>query len=120
MRSRFMLVIGVACLGSLIGGCSSKKDAPTQSNTPTYADVYTPGMVFTPTSLTVSVGTIVRFNIYGDVVEGHDVTFRNTPGAPQSIPVTKQATVERTFNTKGTFNYDCFTHPGMSGTVIVQ
>lgn len=116
MRSSLSLCIALTVLVS--AGCS-KKDGPTEP-AETFADVFTPGMIFTPTPLTISVGTTVRFNIFGDVVEGHDVTFRNTPGAPQSIPVTKQQTVSRTFNTRGTFNYDCFTHPGMSGTVIVQ
>jgi plastocyanin len=118
MRS-MKLLIGVTCLCALMSGCS-RKDSPVEPTGDEFADVYTPGMVFTPTDLTVSVGTTVRFNIFGDIVEGHDVTFRAATGAPASIPVTKNAVVERKFNAKGTFRYDCFTHPGMSGTIVVQ
>ncbi len=116
MRSTKLLVIGVTCLCVLTSGCS--KDGPTDPTE--VAEVTTSGMTFLPFELTVSVGTTVKFNIFGDVIEGHDVTFQNVAGAPASIPVTKNAVVERKFNAKGTFPYDCFTHPGMSGRIVVQ
>lgn len=83
----------------------------------TTVDVFTPGLVFSPSFLTITVGSTVRFNITG---VAHDVTFQAVTGAPASIPVTQGQVVSRTFNTKGTFPYDCRTHPGMSGTVTVQ
>ena len=103
---------------ALLSGCS-KKDSPTQpaNNGNTPVDIFTPGLVFSPAFLTISVGTTVRFNITGDA---HDVTFQNVVGAPQSIPVTVNQIVSRTFNAKGTFPFDCQTHPGMSGSVTVQ
>ena len=117
---RSISVIGITCLlCALASGCS-KKDSPTEpgGNTgPTTVDVFTPGLVFSPTFLTITVGTTVRFNITG---VAHDVTFQAVTGAPQSIPVTTNQVVSRTFNNKGTFPYDCQTHPGMSGSVTVQ
>ncbi len=113
----------------MLAACSGSTDAPTSpgqySGTPppvttpaiTTVDVYTPGLVFSPAFLTISVGSIVRFNITG---VAHDVTFRAVTGAPASIPVTSNQIVSRTFNTKGIFPYDCRTHPGMSASVTVQ
>ena len=40
--------------------------------------------------------------------------------APSDIPDRSNTTVDRTFNTAGTFGYDCGLHPGMSGTVVVH
>jgi len=117
MRS---LVIGLVAIG-MLSACGGGKDSPTApgDETPgaTTVEVFTPGLVFSPAFLTISVGTKVRFVITG---VAHDVTFQNVPGAPQSIPVTANQTVERTFNTKGAFPFDCFTHPGMSGQVTVE
>jgi plastocyanin len=114
MRERLIMAFALI----LVSGCS-KKDSPTEPVTPgtTILDVYTPGLVFSPAYFTISVGTTVRFNITG---VAHDVTFQAVPGAPQSIPVTQNQVVSRTFNTKGVFPFDCFTHPGMIGSVTVQ
>jgi plastocyanin len=80
-------------------------------------DVYTPGEIFSPNTLEIPVGATVRFNIFGDE---HDVTFVNVPGRPPNVPVVRDVIVSRTFNTRGTFPYDCFVHPGMSGQIIVE
>lgn len=79
--------------------------------------MYTPGVVFSPTFVTIKMGDTVRWVITG---LAHDVTFQDVAGAPQSIPVTQNQSVSRTFNTKGIFPYDCRTHPGMSGSVTVE
>lgn len=104
-----------------MAACSGSKDAtaPANGGTPgvTTVDVFTPGNNFSPPFVTIGVGSTVRFNITG---VAHDVTFQTVTGAPASIPVTTSQTISRTFNTKGIFPYDCFTHPGMSGSVTVQ
>lgn len=105
----------------MLSACAGGKDAPTapDDGTPGAAivEVFTPGLVFSPAFMTVSVGTVVRFNIAG---LAHDVTFQAVNGAPASIPVTTNQVVSRTFNTKGVFPFDCFTHPGMFGQVTVE
>lgn len=117
MRS---MVIGLVAMG-MLSACGGGKDSPTAPNDgnpgAVTVDVFTPGLVFSPAFLVVSKGTTVRFNITG---VAHDVTFQNVTGAPQSIPVTTNQTLSRTFNTKGVFPFDCFTHPGMSGQVTVE
>ncbi len=117
MRSLFAGLVAIGVLSA----CSGGKDAPTAPDNGTpgavTVDVFTPGLVFSPAFVTINQGDTVRWMITG---VAHDVTFAAKTGAPASIPVTQNQTVSRTFNTKGTFPYDCFTHPGMSGQVTVQ
>lgn len=101
----------------MTASCSGGKEAPTEPTGPATVEVYTPGVVFSPTFVTIKRGDTVRWVITG---LAHDVTFQDVAGAPQSIPVTQNQSVSRTFNTKGTFPYDCRTHPGMSGSVTVE
>jgi len=103
----------------LLAGCGGgDAAAPTGGGTTGAVDVFTPGNTFSPFSATVSVGGTVNFNISGTP---HNVIFaRNPSGAPADINVVNNVVVSRTFNTKGTFNYDCTVHPGMSGQVVVQ
>lgn len=110
----------MALLLPSFAACSGGDKDPTSPNPnpgTTTTDVFTPGLVFSPAFVTITVGSTVRFNITG---VAHDVTFQARTGAPQSIPVITNQTVSRTFIVKGTFPYDCFTHPGMSGAVTVQ
>jgi plastocyanin len=77
--------------------------------------------VFSPNFVQIASGDTVRFNIVpASNGEGHDVTFDATPGAPANIKVTLNGIITRVFSTKGTFHYNCFVHPGMSGDVVVQ
>ena len=80
-------------------------------------DVITTGEIFIPASLSITVGTTVRFLIFGDE---HDVEFTKLPGAPADIPVVRDVIVPRTFNVAGTFPYVCNVHPGMVGQIVVQ
>ena len=74
---------------------------------------------FTPGNVNLLQGGTVTFT-FGSV--GHNLFFDGAPqGAPANITATtSNASVTLTFNTKGTFTYNCHIHPGMSGTVTVQ
>ncbi|MEP6999039.1 MAG: plastocyanin/azurin family copper-binding protein [bacterium] len=111
----------IIMFGILLVGCGGGDAAPTgTTTTPGALDVFTPGNIFSPFSLTVPVGGSVNFNISGSP-EGHNVIFKKTvPGAPNDVNILITAKVSRTFNTKGTFAYDCTVHPGMTGEVVVQ
>jgi plastocyanin len=100
-----------------LSACSSGEKVSAGGPTSQTTDVFTAGLAFSPTFATINVGDAVAFHISG---VAHDVTFRAATGAPANIPVSQDVTVTRTFNTKGTFAYDCQTHPGMSGTITVQ
>lgn len=79
------------------------------------------GTSFSPQSVTVPVGTTVRWT----ATEGsHTVTPDNPaqPGAWASSALNAGETFEHTFTTPGTYDYHCQPHQslGMTGTVIVQ
>ena len=108
-----LLLFAIAC-----GSDSS----PTSTNGSNKSyDVYTVATAFSPTSLVISAGDTVVFHITkapdGD---GHDVTFDVTPGAPANIKVTLTGDISRVFNSRGSFHYNCFVHPGMTGDVQVK
>lgn len=73
--------------------------------------------VFTPATVDITAGGTVTWT-FG--ARAHDVNFAGTSGAPADVPVTTNAQVARTFNTKGSFGYDCTLHSGMVGTVRVH
>jgi plastocyanin len=76
-----------------------------------------PGDVFTPFQVEIPMGGAVRWE-FPQVP--HNVIFEKKTGVPADIQSTANAAVSRTFNTAGTFPYDCTLHPGMSGEVVVR
>jgi len=72
---------------------------------------------FTPASVDIADGGTVTWTFLS---LAHNVTFGAQTGAPANIATTMNDSEARTFNTVGTFNYNCTIHPGMSGTVIVH
>jgi len=105
----------------LAAACGSDNGSTTPTSHNKTVDVFTLSSAFSPNFLQISQGDTVRFNIVpAQNGEGHDVTFDATPGAPASIKVTLNGIVTRVFSAKGTFHYNCFVHPGMSGDVVVQ
>jgi plastocyanin len=76
-----------------------------------------PATTFTPASVDISATGTVTWS-FGQLA--HNVTFGAQAGAPQNIGDSVNSDVPRTFNTTGTFGYNCTIHPGMSGTVVVH
>jgi plastocyanin len=117
MRVRLLLVISV--LAAACGGSDSTTTPPVSTNKT--IEVVTLSTAFSPNFLTINAGDTVRFNITPSANgEGHDVTFDAKTGAPANIPVTLRAVIARVFTARGTFHYNCFVHPGMTGDVTVQ
>ena len=78
----------------------------------------TPSLAFTPSSLPVHAGEVVKFS-FGTV--GHNVFFDARAGAPADIGGTNtNVTISRTFASVGTYHYSCHIHPTMQGEVVVQ
>jgi plastocyanin len=85
---------------------------------PDIVEVFTPGNTFSPFTVTIDVGDVVRFQIFGD---DHNVIFASgQTGAPADVNVVRDVTVDRTFTASGTFGYSCTVHPGMNGEVVVR
>ncbi len=117
---RVRLVLASLIAAAACGGSDSSTVTPPATVSKT-VDVATVATAFSPISITINAGDSVRFSIVpAPNGEGHDVTFDAKTGAPPNIPVTLRAVITRGFPTRGTFHYNCFVHPGMSGDVIVQ
>jgi plastocyanin len=115
-----MRVFVCAALG-LVAACGSDSGSTTPTPHNKSVDVFALSSAFSPNFVQISQGDTVRFNIApAQNGEGHDVTFDATAGAPANIKVTLNGIIARVFSTKGTFHYNCFVHPGMSGDVVVQ
>lgn len=123
------LALSVAFITACGGGDGSTgpvNSTPTPAPTP--APTPTPGAsasvvagdnsnIFTPASVEVARGAVVTWT-FG--ARPHNVIFNSTAGAPANVEVTSNAQVARTFNTVGSFAYDCTLHSGMTGTVVVR
>jgi plastocyanin len=83
---------------------------------PASAQITMPGESFEPNAVTIAQGGIITWVF---TALGHNVVLGAGSGA-QDIGVTTNASVARTFNTKGTFSMVCTLHSGMSGTITVQ
>lgn len=105
-----------AALGGATGTITVVVSALTTSTKDT---VVTLPATFIPNIVTIALGQSVTFVFGGGIA--HNVIFKTSPaGAPADIQNATNLVFTRTFNTRGTFNYDCTVHPGMSGQVIVQ
>ena len=79
-------------------------------------EVFITGMAFSPGTLTVPVGTSVKWTNKDGVV--HTVT--STTGLFDSGSMGNGATYSFTFTTSGSYSYYCIVHPNMVGTIVVQ
>lgn len=112
----------VALLATLIVGCGGGSGSSYNGVTTPPGDGHTvaatPGLAFSPATVTVNAGEAVKFS-FGSV--GHNVFFDAQAGVPNDIGGTNaNVTVSRTFATAGTYHYSCHIHPTMHGEVIVQ
>ncbi len=109
---------------SLVGsGCSKDSSNPTYAPAPAPAPaapntVSMTGMVFSPATITVPVGTTVTWKNNDGIAH----TSTSDTGVWDTGNMAAGASTTTTFNTAGTFPYRCTYHAtmGMKGTVIVQ
>jgi plastocyanin len=106
----------------LVAACGSDKTTaePTPPPPPSLAEEVqaTEQITFSPNRVTIVRGGTVTFD-FGSLA--HNVYFDGAPvGAPANI-TGQNSNVSKTltFDSVGTFVYDCHIHPGMKGTVIV-
>jgi plastocyanin len=115
---RAQSTLAAFALAALVASCGGESSPTTPPGDDTTPEVFTLPTAFSPFSTTINVGGSVKFNITGIP---HNVIFaRTTAGAPADINVVSNTVVTRTFNSKGTFAFDCTVHPGMTGEIIVK
>ena len=106
-------LLGLAAL-FLIGQASS--EARAADDKPAKVAVSIDNFNFTPSPITVAVGTTVVWTNKDDVP--HNVT--STDNVFKSPTLDTDEKFEYTFTKAGTFPYYCTIHPKMAGKVIVQ
>ena len=84
---------------------------------PQAVQVDMPGNSFQPADFAVAIGGTVTW-VFTQVA--HNVIFGGGAGTPANIPVTTNASLQRTFTTAGTFTQLCTLHAGMTGTITVR
>jgi len=120
----FMTLSGLLLFILIAGGCkrnpnsySSSPTSPYTTNPPPNTVVMS-GTTFSPTSITVSVGTTVTWKNN----DGYAHTATSDNGAFDTGNIGAGASASYKFSTAGTYPYHCTYHVGMGmrGTVIVQ
>jgi plastocyanin len=112
MKSLRLIIFTFAVAAAGCGGDdgpSNPNDGGDDANTVTVSN-----NLFTPSSLTVPVGTTVTWQWNSGGV-AHNVTFDDGIFSDNL----SSGTYPRTFSTAGPFPYECTIHPGMAGTVTV-
>lgn len=104
------LPLSILCLFFFFNSCSSSSEPPAN-------EVYIKGMAFTPATITVSVGTTVKWTNKDAV--SHTVT-SDTGTVLNSGNIAANGTFSFMFTTAGTYNYHCGIHPSMVAKVVVN
>ncbi len=105
-------ILGLVIVSIALGiGSASRADAA-----PAEAPVKIDNFSFTPATITVPVGTTVRWTNRDDIphtVVADDKTFKS-----KALDTDEQFTY--TFTKPGTYNYFCSIHPKMTAVVVVK
>jgi plastocyanin len=120
----YFLITAQVMIMFMLTSCSKSSDLtgsgnqnPPPPDTKGANEVFIIDMAFSPSSLTVSAGTTVKWT--NKDAMAHTVT--SVPaGLFDSGTIPNGGTFSFTFPTAGSFNYYCSIHPTMLGVVIVQ
>jgi plastocyanin len=144
MKTQIYLPVSVAVLSFILVGCSAATTPiltqtpippipipsdtmppfsltpPAATNTPApggtgTVDIAIKGFAFDPVSITIKVGTTVRWTNQDSA--NHTIT--SDSGVWDSGSIAQSESYTRVFDTVGTFAYHCAVHPSMKGTIIV-
>jgi plastocyanin len=113
-RTSIALASTLVAAGLVVGGVVSTSDAATSTTAPKAVTIS--GMAFHPSSLTVKVGTSVKWTNKDFMT--HSVTWNSTKYGLKSKVLNTGTSLTVTFSKPGTYLYHCIFHP-MSGKVVV-
>jgi plastocyanin len=121
--SRRPVLFAAIAVGLLLAACSTNSGTSGGSAAFSGSNVVTlSGLAFSPTTLTVTVGTKVTFQnkdtVDHTVTNGKDGTPVPNPAFDKSLPAGQS--VDITFDKAGTFSVTCKIHSTMNMTVTVQ
>lgn len=116
------MVIGILITSMSFLSCSKKEDNNTNTdsgggtNSPAANEVWIQSSTFTPSSITVPVGTKITWTNKDGIA--HTVT--SNTNIFNSGNMNNNAIFSYTFLTAGTYAYHCTYHSNMTGTVVVN
>jgi plastocyanin len=111
-----LLVFGTTVLAIALGVGIRAYAAPADAGTASETTVKIDNFSFSPASVTVPVGTTVRWTNADDIphtVVSDDKTFKS-----KALDTDEHFTY--TFTKPGTYSYFCGIHPKMTGKIVVQ
>jgi plastocyanin len=117
MRSAISAALLGAAVGSVLAGGVLFARAQTPAAAATAAAVSIDNFTFNPQTLTVKAGTTVTWTNKDDIPHGIAAT-GNT--FTRSKALDTDDTYAFTFTTPGTYQYFCYIHPHMTGTIVVE
>ena len=109
-------IIASTALGAVVGSVLAAGVLFARADGPASA-VSIDNFTFTPQSMTVKAGTTVTWTNKDDIPHGVAWT-NNAFGKSTALDTDDSFTL--TFTTPGTYQYFCYLHPHMVGTLVVQ
>jgi amicyanin len=109
--------ISAALIGAAVGSVLAGGVLLAQAQSPAAAAVSIDNFTFNPPTLTVKAGTTVTWTNKDDIPHGIAAT-GNT--IKRSNALDTNDSYSFTFTTPGTYQYFCYIHPHMTGTIVVE
>ena len=109
--------VSAALLGAAVGSVLAGGVLLAQAQSPKATAVSIDNFTFNPPTLTVKAGTKVTWTNKDDIPHGIAATGN---GFARSQALDTDDAYSFTFTTPGTYQYFCYIHPHMTGTIVVQ
>ncbi len=109
--------ISAALLGAAVGSVLAGGVLFARAQSPAAAAISIDNFTFNPQSLTVKAGTTVTWTNKDDIPHGIAAT-NNAFKRSQALDTDDSYSF--TFTTPGTYQYFCYVHPHMTGTIVVE
>jgi plastocyanin len=109
-------VIAAAVLGAVVGSGLAGGVLVARAQSPA-TTISIDNFTFTPQTVTVKAGAIVTWNNKDDIPHG---IASSTKAFARSKALDTDDSYSFTFTTQGTYQYFCYLHPHMTGTVVVE
>jgi amicyanin len=109
--------ISAALIGAAVGSVLAGGVLLAQAQSPAAATVSIDNFTFNPPTLTVKAGTTVTWTNKDDIPHGIAATDNKFK---RSLALDTDNSYSFTFTTPGTYQYFCYIHPHMTGTIVVE
>jgi amicyanin len=109
--------ISAALIGAAVGSVLAGGVLLAQAQSPAAAAVSIDNFTFNPPTLTVKAGTTVTWTNKDDIPHGIAAA-GNTIKRSNALDTDDKYSF--TFTTPGTYQYFCYIHPHMTGTIVVE